>query len=126
MLKIYNIISIPSLIVHELLHIVVCLLVMSKWTGIKIDKLDSYNKTLAISFTVFTVSRYRFQNILIHLAPLLAFLIPVITLFFNQEYALYFLIYQVITVKMVIPSDGDIIAIKEFKTFEELIDEQYK
>lgn len=125
MLRIYNIISVPSLLVHELLHIVVCLLVMSKWTGIKIDKLDTFDKTYAISFTVFTVSKTRFQNTAIHLAPLLALLIPVVMLAFNPEYALYTLIYQVITIRMVIPSDGDIIAIKGFKTAEELY-EEYK
>jgi hypothetical protein len=126
MLRIYNILSIPTLVIHELLHVIVCLLVGSKWSGILVEKMDSYNTTSAISFTVFSVSKYRIQNTLIHLAPFMALLIPIIMLFHNPVFGLYILIYQTFTIKLLIPSDGDYMAIKKFKTTQELYVEQTK
>lgn len=123
MRAIYNIICIPSLLIHEMLHIVMCLLVLSKWTGIKISKYDDFNNTFGFSFTVFTVSNHKIQNTLIHLAPLLAILISPIIYIFSVDLAIWVLIYQLITVQVIKPSNEDYIAIKRFKSLNELVSE---
>lgn len=123
MKRIYNIIRIPSLLLHEILHIFMCLLVFSKWTGIKITKFDDFDNTFGFSFTVFTVSRYRIQNSLIHLAPFLAIFISPIIYIYSIDLAIIILIYQLITISVIKPSNEDYVAIKKFKTFNELFNE---
>jgi len=123
MKTIYNIICIPSLLVHEILHILMCLLVFSKWTGIKISKFDDFNNTFGFSFTVFTVSKYRIQNTLIHLAPFLAIFISPIVYIYSVDLAIIILMYQLITISVIKPSNEDYLAIKEFKTLDELFNE---
>lgn len=123
MRAIYNIICIPSLLAHELLHVIMCFLVLSKWTGIKICKFDDFNKNFAFSFTVFTVSKYKFQNTLIHLAPFLAVFISPIVYIYSVDLAIGIFIYQLITFVVIKPSDEDYLAIKNFKTLDELYNE---
>src|SRR5690606_13372618 len=96
--KIYNIICIPSLLLHELLHIVITFVVFSSWMGIQIKKHADFDKTFGFTFIVFSVSKYRFQNTLIHLAPFLAFSLPLVFLFINPYIAIIIWIYQLITI----------------------------
>lgn len=126
MKMIYNIICLPSLLFHELLHILMAMVVLARWKGIKIDKHNDFNKTFGFTFTVFTVSRYKWQNTLIHMAPFLAFMLP-LTLVVNFPYvAIGIWIYQVITFPVIKPSDSDFIAVIDYKTNDELIRELYK
>lgn len=124
---IYNIICLPSLLIHELLHIVVAFITLAKWKGIKIEKGNDFKHTFNFTFTVFTISRYRIQNTLIHLAPFLAILLPLILILFGNIWlGIGIGLYQVLTYCVIKPSSADYFAIKNFKTNKQLIDELYK
>lgn len=126
MKKIYNIVCIPSLLLHELLHIVMTIVVFSSWMGIKINKHTDFNKTFGFTFIVFSVSKYRFQNTLIHLAPFFAFSLPLVFFFVNPYIAIGIWVYQLITIPVAMPSKEDYLAIANYKTNDELIHELYK
>ena len=123
---IYNIICLPSLLLHELLHILMTMLVLSRWRGIKIDKHCDFNKTFGFTFTVFTVSKYKWQNTLIHMAPFLAFSLPLFLCLVAPHIALGIWLYQVLTFPVIRPSDSDFMAVIDYKTNDELIQELYK
>lgn len=120
MIKFYNIISLPTLIVHELLHAIVTFLVGGKVTGIQIIKFDNFDKTFGLSCILFTVCSYRLQNTLISLAPVLAVLISPIVFYFNSTAGFCVLGYQLLTFPVVLPSSEDLESIKTFKTTKEL------
>lgn len=120
MIKFYNIISLPALVIHELLHAMITYLVGSRVTGIQILKYDNFDKTFGLSCILFTVSDYRLQNTLISLAPILAVLISPIVFYFNSTAGFCVLGYQLLTFPVVIPSNEDFESIKTFKTTKEL------
>lgn len=126
MKMIYNIICLPSLILHELLHIVTAMVVLSRWRGVKIDKHDDFKKTFGFNFTVFTVSKFKWQNTLIHMAPFLAFMLPILFVIPDPELAIGIWMYQIVTFPVIKPSDEDFMAVIDYKTNEELIQELYK
>ena len=78
MIKIYNILCLPAIIVHELLHIIVTYLLGGKVVGIEIHKYEDYDKTFGLDCEVHTVSDYKFHNTMISLSPILAFFISLI------------------------------------------------
>jgi len=120
MLKIYNILCLPAIIIHELLHIIVTYLVGGRVCDIVIHKYEDFDKTFGLACEVFAVSPYRFQNTMISLAPILAFLIAPIVFHFSITAGFCVLGYQLLTLLVVIPSKEDIDSIKNFKTREEL------
>jgi len=126
MKKIYNIVCIPSLLLHELLHIVMTIVVFSSWMGIKIKKHADFNKTFGFTFIVFSVSKYRFQNTLIHLAPFFAFSLPLVFFFMDPYIGILVWLYQLITIPVAMPSKEDYLAIANYKTNAELIHELYE
>ncbi len=120
MIKFYNIISLPTFVIHELLHVIVAYLVGSRVTGMQIHKYENFNKTFGLACELFTVSNYRLQNTLISLAPMLAFAISPIVFYFNDIAGFSILAYQLLTFPVVIPSTEDFESIKTFKTTKEL------
>jgi len=120
MLKIYNIFSLPALFIHELLHAMVTYLVGGKVCGVEIFKYDNFKETFGLACVVFTVSDYKFQNTLISLAPILAFLIAPLVFQFSMTAGFCVLGYQLLTLPIVIPSEEDFDSIQTFKTTKEL------
>lgn len=124
--RLLNIIAYPSLFVHETLHIIITLIVGATWNGVKIKTNDNYLNNFDISVEVYTYSKYKFQNTLIHIAPILALFITPIIFLFNIELAVIISIYQLLTINTILPSKGDIDSINNYKTNEELILEIYE
>jgi len=120
MIKIYNIFSLPALIVHELLHAIVTYLVGGRVTGIEIHKYENFRKTFGLACELSTVSDYRFQNTIISLAPILALAISPIVFHFSITAGFFVLVYQLMALPVVIPSKEDIYSIMDFKTTKEL------
>ena len=120
MIKIYNILCLPAIIVHELLHIIVTYLLGGRVVDIVIHKYEDFDKTFGLACEVFVVSNYRFQNTMISLAPILALLIAPLVCYFSVTAGLIVLGYQFLTLPIVIPSEEDIQSIKTFKTKKEL------
>lgn len=120
----YNFMAIPALVVHELMHVIATLVVFSKLKGIHFIKGEDFNNSLECQVEVWTVSKYKWQNNVIHMAPVLGVMTPLIFLFFGMDTTAFVVtIYNIITVKTLFPSEEDIVAIKEFKTIEELIED---
>lgn len=120
MIKIYNIFSVPAIIIHELLHIIVTYLVIGRVAGVEIHKYEDFDKTFGLACEVLTISDYKFQNTMISLAPILALLIAPVVCYFSVTAGLIVLGYQFLTLPVVIPSEEDIASLKEFKSTKEL------
>lgn len=122
--KIYNILSIPTLILHELLHVIVCLLVLSRWKGLLIERLEHFDTTFGVKVTIFSVSKHKWQNLLIHMAPFLAILVgPLVGIYYGWVIGFVVIGYQLITSPLLVPSREDFEAINKFKTPKELLKE---
>lgn len=106
---IYNIISRPTLMLHELSHMLFGLIF-----GLKI--IDSYiasaKKKVMNGYVDFegVYAKRKIDEYFISLSPILILLIPLILSFFTV-YALPFLIYFLITSPFVLPSKDDLIRI---------------
>jgi len=120
---IYNIFCVPALIVHELMHIIVGLLMGSTISGVDIIKHDNFSKDFSLRVEVHTYCRFKIQNTITALAPMMAMFIPMILFGFGFELsATIIAAYQLLTLKVVLPSKGDIDMVRSYKTDEELID----
>ena len=116
MKKIYNKYCYLSIVIHELSHLIIGLLMFRKPTDIIIK----FNKRSGEPYgmVVFKNKNKIFiTQILSSLAPLL-FMIMYIILAFYFNFFIFVVIYQLSTFKFSIPSEGDILNIKEYRLYK--------
>lgn len=106
--KIYNTISIPALIVHEVLHLLFIKLTFSKFSSISVNFDEDYAKNGRMFVLVSFCSSYKIQEILVCMAPFIASTFWIIPLFFDLHVlSIIMLLYTILCIKTVIPSKED-------------------
>ncbi len=118
LLRLYNGICIPAIIVHELLHFLFIKLTFAKYLMTRVVLDENYKETGSLSVAVFYDPKNTFQIIIINIAPALALLIcPILFYFDLQILAKTSLIYTIICLRVVLPSKEDLKIIKNRKKY---------
>lgn len=98
--KLYAILGIPALFVHELFHIIALFLTNTRFIGLK----SKWNGTVFNMYVLKGLSSNHFKEIFISLSPILIYVILGVLSFFSIT-AIYVLAYFVLF--PVFPSKGD-------------------
>ena len=109
----------PALFIHELLHIVACLLTLTPITGVKIGF------TSLRGYVKYGNPETKLINYIINLAPCLSFIVSAILIFVASQVFVFLFIYFVLSPSSYL-SDEDIKNIKNFgieKTDEDDLNE---
>lgn len=106
--KIHNTISIPALIVHELLHVLFIKLTFSKFRGVSVDLDKDFSKNGRVEVAVAFYAPTHFQSVIICMAPIIALFFWVLPLMFNMHICSYIMLsYTILCIKTVLPSKED-------------------
>ena len=104
--SIYNIVSIPSILIHELLHVLLTYIVGYTINWINSEFVCYLDTGEMYAFVVINEKLTKVKSAIISMAPVLSFLISII-LSFISPFFLYVLVYQLITFKYSLPSKTD-------------------
>lgn len=88
----------PALVIHELTHLVACIITFTMPSRVKIGLCDGYVK--------YVTPKYLLTKVIINLAPLFFYILISIISFFNPYFLILF-IYLTITYKISFPSETD-------------------
>lgn len=120
---VYNVFCVPALVIHELMHIISAFLVGSTVSGIEIIKHDNFSKDFSLRVEIYAYSRFSIQNFITALSPIFAIFIPIVLFGFGFGVsAIILAVYQLLALKVVLPSKGDIDMIRSYRTDDELVD----
>jgi len=116
-----NYFSIPALIIHEFLHILVSFILFRKVVGVSTSSPKKKNFHTIVSYENFDKSFIR--TLLIGIAPIFS-LFTFIGLCFVSSWFIIPLVYLLISIKTVLPSKLDIVNILLHKYLKEFEDEK--
>ena len=118
---IYNIISTPILIIHELFHIIFGIIVGREIENVNISKINSTFFHASVEFKKPFADSF-FKSFFVNLAPLSILIISISLLFVNILF-IWLLVYILFTYKFSFPSKVDFFKVLLFKYKKDLPDE---
>lgn len=116
-----NVIKTPALVYHELCHLLMCLLTLTKISEISIEKDENFKKNFIYEVQIYTIAKNYNRNMLVSLAPLLGSIIIYILCLYTDSLLLF--TYFFFSAKVFMPSKEDYDSIDSFKSDDELLDE---
>lgn len=109
LLRVYNNICIPALIIHELLHYIFIKITFANFTRASVFLSDDYEYTSSFAVAIFYVPTNKFQKVLVSIAPIFAILISPILFYFDfNNVGIGCMIYQSVCFRIVLPSKEDL------------------